>query len=72
MIYQAKITYTENNQPKISMEQEKVFILLHLVVSGWEQHTVSSIKQPEKNYIAMNKEGAKQGCTDAKVVYLIN
>jgi hypothetical protein len=62
----------ENSQPRISMEQEKVFILSHLVVSGWEQHTVSSIKQPEKNYIAMNKEGAKQGCTDAKVTYLFN
>jgi hypothetical protein len=40
---------------------------MNSVVSGWQQHTVSSIREPGKNFVAMNKEGIKQGCTDSKV-----
>jgi hypothetical protein len=38
------------------------------VVSGWQQHTVSSVKEAGKNFVAMNREGVKQGCTDSKVI----
>jgi hypothetical protein len=41
--------------------------LIDLVVSGWQQHTVSSVKETGKNFVAMNKEGIKQGFIDSKV-----
>lgn len=44
--------------------------LNYTVVSGWQQHTVSSVKEPEKNFVAMNKEGVKHGCVDSKVSLL--
>ena len=36
-------------------------------MSGWQEHTVSSVKEPEKNFVAMNREGVKNGCVDSKV-----
>lgn len=44
---------------------------MNVVVSGWQQHNVSNIKEPGKNFVAMNKEGIKQGCVDAKVTPLV-
>jgi len=44
----------------------------HSVVSGWQQHTVSSVKEPSKNFVAMNREGVKNGCIDSKVRMMLD